>query len=60
MDLQNLIRDAKLDLFFMSGSGLGAVLLAVVAIVFLCLRKRTPIDFRNWAEVLFKKRDGRS
>lgn len=54
------IKDAELDLFFMSSSGLGAVLLALVAIVFLCLRKHTPIDFGNWARLLPSKRDGKS
>lgn len=32
LDLINLIKDAELDMIFMSGKGLGAVLLAVVAL----------------------------
>ena len=40
MDLVSLIGDAKLDLFFMSGTGLGAILLAVIAIVFILRAKR--------------------
>jgi hypothetical protein len=34
VELMKLIANAKLDLFFMSGSGLGAILLTLVAIIF--------------------------
>lgn len=46
MELVNLIQDAKLELWFMSGSGLGAVLLAIVVIVvaFRLSPKATNID----------------
>jgi len=33
MELWTILKEAELDLFFMSGSGLGAVLLALIALV---------------------------
>lgn len=46
MELMKLIQDAELKLWFMSGSGLGAVLLAIVviAVAFRLSPKVTSID----------------
>lgn len=40
MDLEELIREAELNLFLMSGSGLGALFLTVIALaIVLCSRR---------------------
>lgn len=61
MDLQTLIADAELSFGFSYGSGLGAIVLGVVAIVFLLTVKPTSLRIMNILRLLrsLDPREGR-
>ena len=51
MEFVNLIKDAELDMFFMSGRGLGAVLLTIVALAVVFRSKRGEVLVKAVANV---------
>ena len=51
MEFVNLIKDAELDMFFMSGRGLGAVLLAIVALAVVFRSKSGEMLIKGMASV---------
>ena len=54
MGLERLIADAKITFFGVEGIGLGAVLVSIVAVVFLLRSRGTLTDFVKLAKALRK------
>jgi hypothetical protein len=57
MDWVELVKDAEMNLFLANGTGLGAILLAIVVIVFI-FRLRKPDGIMKWAltEIVQRKK----
>jgi hypothetical protein len=55
--LVELVKDAEMNLFLANGTGLGAILLAIVVIVFI-FRLRKPDGIMKWAltEIVQRKK----